>query len=139
MSESADIETLKCLLARVKSAKEADRGIILDVVKAVLGHPLSPTADGEFFHTLMRLLGAEAWTDAALALVGRCLPGWRRAAMERACCWEGVVEQHFTGRADKGPHRVFAATTATPALALIASLLAALIAEKEAGTEGVES
>lgn len=66
------------LVERLRKATDADRELFLDVC-AVLG------VKTHGWHDFLRYLGAKAWTDAALALVAKLLPGWR---VENLCEWD---------------------------------------------------
>lgn len=76
------------------------------------------------FTVFEKFLGAGAWESAALALIGRVLPG-REVRVDRKHDDSGKASIHH-------PHggSIGSATAPTPALALCAALLAAMISEE---------
>src|ERR1700741_3715699 len=62
------------LLERVKAGSAPDRQLFQDVARALL--PDYQTGLVDWRYEFGGFLGAGAWTDAALALVERLLPGW---------------------------------------------------------------
>jgi hypothetical protein len=148
----AKLSELRSLLAKVEGASERlDTETLGRLLCAVAGKPFGGAslgcgddgsdelsvwdADEETVETFARGsyrdLAPDRSLDAALALVDRVLPGWRASLLQHVPAWEAVVARNFAGRADKGPHEVRTAVAATPALALLAACLKALIAQEE--------
>lgn len=126
---SADIETLKGLLVEVRKAKGPDKFLDADI-----SNILDPDVGWSVLWP-----DASSYTaslDAALALVTRCLPAWD-VCLE---IMQARVIVMLTGPDgyDGDIGQMVDEEAATPALALVAACLSALIAEKEAATEGVE-
>lgn len=140
MTSLEDVKGLQDLLARVTQANGADRDLDTDLCAVLFGATPEATADmhrhlsrglvplggyPEPFHSERRNFTASL--DATLALVERVLPGWD---------W---IIQHTNGgltiHAQLGPKREGADAFAdTPALALIAAMLSALIAQSSPQT-----
>lgn len=125
--------TLQDLLERVEKAEGSDWRLMMDVARAAYPEAYpdgwvydSEVADWRFLR-FEKWVGAEAWDQAALALVERKLPGWTW----RLDSPDSASEPAFARLS--GPEwRSGAGWAKTPALALLAALLRALIAQGEA-------
>lgn len=130
-----DPETLRALLARIEGAAGADDDLFFKAWRAFglnarwhedNGEPAN--AEALAYERFQELIENDAWTDAALALVGRVMPGWRvglNSDPHRAPLWSAQLKR--SGDNWK-PHGDYAST---PALALLAALLRAKIAETD--------
>jgi hypothetical protein len=123
--------TLQDLLARVESATESGVDLFLSVGVALLPDTFPCTIDHNHERVQWKVrwtgwLGEGAFTEAALALVERVLPGWRwmvrRIEPSEFPSFGAYVEQV------DGEH--FWRTGSTPALAILSALLKALIAQE---------
>lgn len=126
--------TLSELLERVEKATGADHPLEHEVLLA-LGAKHDHDWDHEYWFGEVRLLPYDitASIDAAVALVEKKLPGWGWYARKDS---EGSHGQGcFAGLTYPKHNNVTpgSATCATPALALIAALLRALIAHNNTG------
>jgi hypothetical protein len=116
---------LSALLSRIEAATGPDRALTRDLCLAFIKHDDYPTIatliDGALGPIEICQIGA------AIALVEWMLPEWKWAAIKTA---KGIfdieIDPHFVG---SGP--TFRARSCTPALALLAALLRALIAKGE--------
>ena len=114
--------SLSALLERVEGAMAQDQWqVIRDIALALV--PDDPSTRVR----VNALCDAGAPVDAALALIGRVLPG---------CVWTVMTDYELPGRArlyeagQFAPRVMQQADGATPALALCAALLAAMIGEE---------
>lgn len=120
---------LQELLERVEKAEGPSKALDISISEAVLGG--MPRYDGDDCPEF--LLPYTASLDAAVALVEKMLPGWViqiGVYPERNVA--GVTEperEPFVGVTDQWP-RTWRAKGATPALALLAALLRALISQR---------
>jgi len=119
---------LRTLLGRLEAVKTPDRTLfwelLCDLVESSRAD-LSDSKTGALFCTAGRLLDAGAWTDFALALVERLLPGWRCLSGQDSDCAEGqcvasLFPSGSLGRTAYGP---------SVSLAILRVLLTVLIAE----------
>lgn len=132
---------LQSLLARVEAATEPDRDIDADLTVALLGGKAEwltaqytgdlvaahvvPSANHRGGLAKQPVYALTASLDAALALVGRVLPGWAWSVGNKASGGQAYLMS--------GPGAVLCGGEAnTPALSLLAALLKALI------TQGVD-
>lgn len=122
-----DRATLEALLSRVESATGADRELDYDIPRAIARPPEGAiwTTDRDYYPPITSSL------DAVLALVERELPGWKWTATNIGYddgAWQGkpgALLKH-PASSDRPTAK---ACAATPALALLAALLRAKIAE----------
>lgn len=134
--QEVTVSDLSALLEKVKAAKGADEALDLDIARACAPNVICMRHNNEANtnepFTYWKYTGS---IDAALALVERCLPGWHGALTWMPawgendalhCCEIGPMA--WTG--DEPPDNVIG-QAATPALAILAALLTALIAKQE--------
>jgi hypothetical protein len=123
------VTDLQDLIARVEAATESSVDLFYAVASGLLPDTFPSLIDHDHERVCWRVnvfgkfVSAGAWTDAALALVERVLPGWNCSAIrlhEEAC--EGHVWEpgHVGSIQGKAP---------MPALALLLALLRAVAAE----------
>jgi hypothetical protein len=108
------------LLERVEKATEGDQGPLLRETRTALV-PYTPD-DGPWISRFVHLIDAGGYESAALALVERVLPGCEFMFNSE----EGRTLFHATIYIE--PDRQWAYSKGSPALALLAALLRALIA-----------
>lgn len=138
----ADTQELKALLDRVEKAEEADRELDKDIWLNTVGFDpeLLPTVWPDIGEPEMPFPLLTQSIDAALALTERVLPGWQVIGIEQS--WTGPypisaqrdnLQSRAWLRKSVGSYIIVEASAPTPALALIAALLKAKIAEAESG------
>lgn len=118
---STDLAKLRELLARVESATGPDRKLEYGIARMFIDHWKEYDED-EFYDNATHCPRLTSSIDAAVQLCERVLPGWIWDVTSTGTSWvmtPGDSDEHF------------AASAATPAIALCAAILRAKIAQLE--------
>ena len=108
------------LIARVRAAKEPDLALVYSVCEALdLTKGLKDfSPEWRNIYRIRRLIDAEAWTEAALAMVDYCLPGCEKYLW----IFGARTQANLTGE----DCRSYIANAPTPSLAIMLALLLAV-------------
>jgi hypothetical protein len=129
MTMRYDVETLRELLARVETATRPDRKLGYDILRLL--HPeWKSYADEQFHDNKFYSPRITSSIDAAVGLIERVLPGRYWATTGQ---WNVEGGKHTPGaQIDAGCFPIIITNAATPALALCAAMLHALITIEDA-------